>query len=147
MLSKHVDSISLELGSMRSSICMARCHQWNTHHCQPPDPSHCIGLLNHADPDFYQSVQWHSIIGQCPQLSPQRGTTSVIRAGLWLASLGLAFNPINHHLHYLVRFPPDLNPQLGFSASSGISEWSVGVWVRLGVGHVMAYATIGLRMY
>ena len=71
--------------------------------------------------------------------------TGVIRAGLWSASLGLAFNPNDHASRYSVWFPPDSNPRLGFLALSGISGWSAGVWVSMGVGHVMAYAAIGLR--
>ena len=69
----------------------------------------------------------------------------VIGAGLWSASLGLAFNPIDHASHYSVWFPLDSNPRPGFSALSGISEWSAGVRVSMGAGHVMAYAAIGLR--
>ena len=69
----------------------------------------------------------------------------VIGAGLWLASLVLAFNPNDHVSRYSVWFPPDLNPQLGFLASSGISGWSAGVRVSMGAGHMMAYAAIGLR--
>ena len=64
---------------------------------------------------------------------------TVIGAGLWLASLGLAFNPIDHASCYLVRFPPDSNPRPGFSG------WSAGVRVSMGAGHVMAYTAIGLR--
>ena len=75
----------------------------------------------------------------------ERETRGVIGAGLWSASLGLAFNPNDHASRYSVWFPPDLNPQLGFSALSGISGWSAGVWVSMGAGHVMAYAAIGLR--
>ena len=63
----------------------------------------------------------------------------VIGAGLWSASLGLAFNPNDHASRYSVWFLPDLNPQ------PGISGWSAGVWVSMGAGHMMAYAAIGLR--
>ena len=73
------------------------------------------------------------------------GQLAVIRAGLWSASLGLAFNPNDHASHYLVWFPLDSNPQPGFSALSGILGWSAGVWVSMGAGHVMAYVAIGLR--
>ena len=73
------------------------------------------------------------------------GWATVIRASLWSASLGLAFNPNDHASRYSVQFPPDLNPQLGFSASSGILGWSAGVWVSMGAGHMMAYTAIGLR--
>ena len=69
----------------------------------------------------------------------------VIVAGLWSASLGLAFNPNDHASRYSVWFPLDSNPQPGFSASSGISGWSAGVRVSMGAGHVMAYTAIGLR--
>ena len=69
----------------------------------------------------------------------------VIGAGLWLASLGLAFNPNDHASCYSVWFPPDSNPRPGFSALSDISGWSAGVRVSMGAGHVMAYAAIGLR--
>ena len=71
--------------------------------------------------------------------------TLVIGASLWLASLGLAFNPNNHASRYSVRFPLDSNPRPGFSALSGISGWSAGVRVSMGAGHMMAYAAIGLR--
>ena len=71
--------------------------------------------------------------------------TTVIGAGLWSASLVLAFNPNDHASRYLVWFPPDSNPRPGFSALSGISGWSAGVGVSMGVGHVMAYVAIGLR--
>ena len=69
----------------------------------------------------------------------------VIGAGLWSASLGLAFNPNDHAFCYSVWFPPDSNPRPGFSASLGISGWSAGVRVSMGAGHVMAYVAIGLR--
>ena len=74
-----------------------------------------------------------------------RKPASVIGAGLWSASLGLAFNPNDHVSRYSVWFPPDLNPRPGSSALSGISGWSVGVRVSMGAGHVMAYTAIGLR--
>ena len=51
----------------------------------------------------------------------------VIGAGLWSASLGLSLQPKQPLARYSVWFLPDLNPQLGFSASSSISEWSDGV--------------------
>ena len=69
----------------------------------------------------------------------------VIGAGLWSASLGLAFNPNDHVSRYSVWFPLDSNPRPGFSALLGISGWSAGVWVSMGAGHVMAYVAIGLR--
>ena len=64
---------------------------------------------------------------------------TVIGAGLWLASLGLAFNPNNHASRYPVWFLPDSNPRPGFSALSGISGWSAGVWVSMGAGHVVEF--------
>ena len=69
----------------------------------------------------------------------------VIGAGLWSASLGLSLQPKRPWSRYSIRFPSDSNPRPGFSASSGISGWSAGVWVSMGAGHVMAYAAIGLR--
>ena len=42
--------------------------------------------------------------------SCERVNGSIMGAGLWLASLGLAFNPIDHRLCYLVWFLLDLNP-------------------------------------
>ena len=75
----------------------------------------------------------------------RHSSVSVIGAGLWSASLGLAFNPNDHASCYSVRFLLDSNPRPGFLASSGISGWSAGVWVSMGAGHVMAYVAIGLR--
>ena len=72
-------------------------------------------------------------------------THLVIGAGLWSASLGLAFNPNDHASRYPVWFLLDSNPQPGFSALPGTSEWSAGVWVSMGAGHMIAYAAIGLR--
>ena len=38
------------------------------------------------------------------------GQLAVIGAGLWSASLGLAFNPNDHASRYSVWFPLDSNP-------------------------------------
>ena len=59
--------------------------------------------------------------------------------------LCLSLQPKQPSARYSIWFPSDSNPRPGFSASSGISGWSAGVRVSMGVGHVMAYAAIGLR--
>ena len=101
-------------------------------------------LIYERNPRVFSNSVLGSVILP-PSCIPERNPRTVIGAGLWSASLSLAFNPNDHASRYLVWFLPDSNPRPGFSALSGISGWSAGVWVSMGAGHVMAYAAIGLR--
>ena len=106
--------------------------------------SPCI-LLHGCKHGLHQGRLLSMIEGWVVELVCVEGSWDVMGAGLWSASPLSKPSTQTSMVLLFGWFPPDSNPQPGFSASLGILGWSAGVRVSMGAGHMVAYVATGLR--